>query len=450
MPKRIDDPNRVFCDGNVVLKKRKGSSYWQAHMKVRGKWIRESTGTTVLRDAKEWAIEQHGKMMYRVQHRQVPRTKLVRDACDQYRMDLDANPIASINEYKTIMRKWIEPYFGGTKLDEITPQSLVAWNKWKAEQHGKAFSKSTLTSHNACLSNVLNTAVQYGWLNGWQVPKMVNKGEKGQRRPDFEEYEITPLLVKMHQSIAEGRKERTRDIRQLLFYYVQVLLLTGVRPGKELDSLEWKNVDLDWETQGQKFVKIKITAGKTTKTSPVRYRAVTAPANVAAPVFKKIKAWQNAGKGPGDEEHQFVFRLPDGSKIGNIQHSFETVLTNIGMLWSKPRKEDSAIPDGSAEKPQRRSLYSIRHSYATAQIIHNTMSLIELSTHMGTSVAMLDRHYAHLGPLAIAPKIAANAMLFVPHITAEIFNTEQPHEEAVSPIAVPDSLADHLRNIGKK
>ncbi|TAN55340.1 MAG: hypothetical protein EPN26_05460 [Rhodospirillales bacterium] len=91
MPKRIDAPNRVFCDGNVVLKKRKGSSYWQAHMKVRGKWIRESTGTTVLRDAKEWAIEQHGKMMYRVQHRQVPRTKLVRDTCDQYRMDLDAN-----------------------------------------------------------------------------------------------------------------------------------------------------------------------------------------------------------------------------------------------------------------------------------------------------------------------------------------------------------------------
>lgn len=177
------------------------------------------------------------------------------------------------------------------------------------------------------------------------------------------------------------------------------MLLTGARPGKELDNLRWRQVDLAWEREGQKFVKIIITAGKTIKYSRVRQRAITAPAGVAAPPFKALMAWQ----GPGTEDGDFVFRLPDGSRIGNMQASFRTILEKIGMLYD------------IGDPPARRTLYSFRHSYATTQIVHGTMSLIELATHMGTSVAMLEQHYAHLGPLAIAPKVAANAVLISPH-----------------------------------
>lgn len=72
------------------------------------------------------------------------------------------------------------------------------------------------TGHNACLSNVFKTAVRYGWINEWQVPKLVNDGEPGMRRPHFDEDEIAPLLVKMWDLIPEGRKQKTREIRQLL------------------------------------------------------------------------------------------------------------------------------------------------------------------------------------------------------------------------------------------
>ena len=81
------------------------------------------------------------------------------------------------------------------------------------------------------------------------------------------------------------------------------------------------------------------------------------------------------------------------------------------------------------------------------------MSLIELATHMGTSVAMLEQHYAHLGPLAIAPKVAANAVLISPHVAAGAFNDGQPHDTSkkrqktearkASP-AIPKSLAAAL------
>lgn len=76
MPRRIDDPWRKLRDGNVVLKIRKGSSYRQVHLKVRGEWIRLSTGKTDIRDAGQWACDQYDDMMYRVRHKQVPRTKL--------------------------------------------------------------------------------------------------------------------------------------------------------------------------------------------------------------------------------------------------------------------------------------------------------------------------------------------------------------------------------------
>jgi integrase len=424
-------------DGNVVLKMRKGSSYWQAHLKMRGEWLRLSTGKSDIREAAQWACEQYDDMMYRVRHNQVPRTKLVRDATAQYIKDLETSSLASAAEYRRTIKKWIDPFLGGKKLDELSPHDITAWNAWKREQHGKPFTKSTVTSHNSCLSNVFKSAVRYGWMSDWQIPKLPNEGELGCRRPHFDEDEISALLIRMWQLIPEGRKERTREIRQLIYYYVTVLLLTGARPGKELNNLRWRQVDLDWEHGGQKFVKLTITAGKTIKYSRVRQRVITAPASVAATPFKALMAWQ----GPDKTLDDFVFRLPDGSTPGNMANSFQVILTKIGMLWDR------------GDPPARRSLYSLRHSYATTQIVHGTMSLIELATHMGTSVAMLEQHYAHLGPLAIAPKVAANAMLISPHVTAGIFNDGKPHDTSKkqqkpdthkpSP-TIPRSLADAL------
>ncbi|WP_141400527.1 hypothetical protein [Magnetospirillum sp. 15-1] len=437
MPKRIEDPWRKMRDGNVVLKMRKGSSYWQAHLKVRGEWLRLSTGTSDLRQAAQWACDQYDDMMYRVRHNQVPRTKLVRDATAQYLKELETGTLASAEDYRCTIRKWVDPFLGGKKLDDLSHQDLMAWNAWKREKHGKPFVKSTITSHNACLHNVLKLAVRYGWLNEWQIPKMPNDGEAGLRRPHFDEDEIALLLIRMWELIPQGRKQRTREIRQLLYYYVIILLLTGARPGKELDNLRWRHVDVAWEHGGQKYVKLTITAGKTIKYSKVRQRVITAPASVAAQPFKALMAWQGADKTPDD----FVFRLPDGTLPGNVQHSFQTILKNIGMLWDK------------GDPPSRRTLYSLRHSYATTQIVHGTMSLIELATHMGTSVAMLEQHYAHLGPLTIAPKAAANAMLISPHVAAGAFGVGQPHdtskkrqrsETRKAPPAIPKSLAAAL------
>ena len=52
-----------------------------------------------------------------------------------------------------------------------------------------------------------------------------------------------------------------------------------------------------------------------------------------------------------------------------------------------------------------RSLYSLRHYYATQRILEG-VSFGQLANQMGTSVSMIERHYSHLKPLMIAEQLA--------------------------------------------
>jgi integrase len=55
---------------------------------------------------------------------------------------------------------------------------------------------------------------------------------------------------------------------------------------------------------------------------------------------------------------------------------------------------------------QNRTLYSLRHMYATFAIVHGNVDLHLLSRQMGTSIAMLEQHYSHLIPRLKADQLA--------------------------------------------
>jgi len=50
---------------------------------------------------------------------------------------------------------------------------------------------------------------------------------------------------------------------------------------------------------------------------------------------------------------------------------------------------------------QTRTLYSLRHTYATNELLGGT-DIHTLAKQMGTSVAMLERHYSKLSPTLAA------------------------------------------------
>jgi integrase len=80
-----------------------------------------------------------------------------------------------------------------------------------------------------------------------------------------------------------------------------------------------------------------------------------------------------------------VFRLPDGTVSKNIHQTFRKFVTDAGLITC-PRTG------------QNRTLYSLRHTYATFALLNDGMDIHALAIQMGTSIGMIERHYSHLTP----------------------------------------------------
>jgi integrase len=55
---------------------------------------------------------------------------------------------------------------------------------------------------------------------------------------------------------------------------------------------------------------------------------------------------------------------------------------------------------------QNRTLYSLRHTYATLELLRNSTDIHTLSRQMGNSAAMIERHYSKLTATMAADKLA--------------------------------------------
>ena len=93
------------------------------------------------------------------------------------------------------------------------------------------------------------------------------------------------------------------------------------------------------------------------------------------------------------EQDDFIFRLPDGEWPKDLPGAFERALTRSKLLL-----------DGAGDK---RSLYSLRHTYATNALVSGQASIHEIALNMGTSVYMIERHYSHLKVVQKARELSA-------------------------------------------
>jgi integrase len=81
---------------------------------------------------------------------------------------------------------------------------------------------------------------------------------------------------------------------------------------------------------------------------------------------------------------QPVFQLSDGTTTDNLRGTFRQFLRDIDLL-------------NDARTGQQRTLYSLRHTYATfALSFGRGIDIHLLARQMGTSVLMIERHYSHL------------------------------------------------------
>ena len=102
--------------------------------------------------------------------------------------------------------------------------------------------------------------------------------------------------------------------------------------------------------------------------------------------MNRIESWF-----PECKPNDYVFRLRSGQRTNSISATFEQCLKSAELLEDK----HGAI----------RTLYSMRHTYATFQIL-NGVDYHTLAKNMGTSIGMLEKHYSQLTPTLAANELA--------------------------------------------
>jgi len=254
--------------------------------------------------------------------------------------------------------------------------------RWREEKMGREPRASTLNTHNSALNRIFDEAVARGYMNKSQIPVLVNKGRDSVRRPDFTREEYATLIRKLPSWIDAGREGKSRDMRHLLRDYILILANTGMRHGTEANNLRWKHISL-FEDKGLKYLEMSVS-GKTgrrdiiCRAGTINYlkRIQSRCPDIAHLTFEQlIKSKLDVP----------VFRLPDGTASANLRQTFRILMRDTGLLTCPRTGQD-------------RTLYSLRHTYATFSLLNDGMDVHTLAVQMGTSILMIERHYSHLTP----------------------------------------------------
>ena len=106
--------------------------------------------------------------------------------------------------------------------------------------------------------------------------------------------------------------------------------------------------------------------------------------------IEKLKEEKKVKKTKKIEPDDYVFCNSDGDAIVSFKKSFSTLLK-----FAKVEKDSKGNP---------RTIYSLRHTYATFRLQEGVHQFI-LARNMGTSVAMLEKHYGHTSNVASAAEL---------------------------------------------
>ncbi len=377
----------TVLDGEIRLVKRKNSRAWQAAFKIDGRWVRISTKCKQLDEAKNKARELHLEYKIRQQNGLPVVSKRFADVARLVIADMENQLQAgtgkkSWRDYKIVLEKYFIPYFGDKFVTSIKYEDLQQFAKWREEKMGRAPKASTLNTHNSALNRVFDEAVARGYINRTHVPVLINKGRDSERRPDFRRDEYRKMIRSFPAWLDAGREGKSRDMRYLLRDYVLILANTGIRHGTEAANLRWKHVHL-FEEDGLTFLEMSVS-GKTPRrnlicrASTIKYlkRIQSRSSDISGMTFEElIKAQLDLP----------VFRLPDGTVTKNLRQTFKLLMKDTGLLIC-PNTE------------QHRTLYSLRHTYATFALLKDGLDIHTLAIQMGTSIQMIERHYSHLTP----------------------------------------------------
>ena len=388
------DQTHRLRDGELILFRRSDSRIWQYKFKREsGSWYRASTRKSVLEQAKRVAMDLHDEARYRERLGLAPAHKSFKDIAmatvEDMQRDLAAGTGKKIYvDYCSVIERYFIPYFGDKYLQNLKHKDIADFEAWRNHRMARTPKSSTLMTFASAFSRVHQTAISRGWISDRvPIPTMSRRGAKGEVRPAFSVEEISQLRQFMASWQKVGNLDYDRIMRPLLCAYVEFLLLTGMRHGTESMGIEWRHCEW-YASEGHRYIRVWVD-GKTGG------RWLIAKHEAQAVLIKLHSLQPDIALKPIDlvmgRDTKYLFRRPDGQRPRTFNGMFSKLMRESGLRWNHTN--------------QSRTLYSLRHSYATMELLSET-DIHTLARQMGTSVRMLEAHYSKLTATMAADKLA--------------------------------------------
>ena len=351
-----------------------------------------SCGTSDFEEAKKIALERQRQLQQAQSSGLVDVSRRFVDVAKLTISHLDAEVEAGVGkvvnrDYKQVINRYLIPALGKYQIQQIDHKALLALDAYRKELIGREPNRSTINTHNAALRRVFKTAVDRGFILPLQVPQLVNRGKAPKARPYFDPSDYKRVNRNLREFASTGHKTSSKMLRDLLWDYALILSNTGMRTGEEALNLKWNQIKRTTEIDERSPKRERIDVLKFSVVGKKRARTLICrdiDKNVTTPL-KRIQDRFSDLKNLSDKElfqvNQYVFRTADGTRPAHerLVKAFKVFLTKYELLANK--------------EGQVRTLYSLRHTYATTQL-RNGVSWDDLAIQMGTSRAMLERHYS--------------------------------------------------------
>jgi integrase len=395
---RVPSSNTVIVKPELIrLVRRDDSKKWQVHYKLENlkTWFRRSSDTADVKEASRIAERMWMKATFDHEEGRPVTSKKFKPVAEIVLRRLEAEISAgtakpSARDYVSAIKLYLIPFYGLYNVDGIKPAVISEFHVWRRNKVGRELSGSAQNNHNAALNLIFDEAVERGYMTAYERPQTKNTGAESDRRAEFSHEELEAMMIYATKFISDGRTARTKIIRELLAIYVPFMAATGMRPGTEAEHLEWRHIDVEVR-DGQPILHFRLQRGKRGARNFVAHNScwlLLERLRQLSPDLSSMTLEEVLKK----KIPKLLFRLSDGSVPDN---------------WNKPFRqwlEDAELLNCPVTGKER-SLYSLRHYYATQRLLEG-IPIHDLAEQMGTSVLMITKHYSHLTPLMKAKQFA--------------------------------------------
>ena len=424
------DKERKICDGRVTVYQRTDVQTTTWHCRIsfpKHPPIRQSLNTTNEKEAERKAEKIYRELLWRYE-RDLPLKRVkFEEVAAAYFVHLEDEVNRGITKPERlttnrIMSRYCLEYFQGRHIDTITSADINKFRDWRRkywttgpgskveeytyQRQGKTVvSKkpparepaiSTSNSENVLLRAVFNYAASHDWITKAQIPVIelkipaAKKSKDAHRRPGLDRKEVKKLMECAEKRMMEAADDRLHHQRAMLYFFIGMMAYGGMRPFEAM-NLEWKDIDVVNHANGNQYSKIFVS-GK----NKARWLI---PLPELDDIVDRLVSYTIALRQEQDPERETglacddkpVFCDVDGNPIKSLAAGFRNLLEEAGLYI-----------DPETKKP--RDSYSLRHYYATERLLAG-VSIYTLAENMGTSTAMIERHYGHLKPEMAAAEL---------------------------------------------